>query len=69
MKEIKCAYCGKVKKEVCFVIGACRSDDVDWCMHEGTGKMSCDSLECHALGTSEGQARIAAHVASYSVKT
>ena len=36
---MKCDFCGKVKKEVHFAIGA--SNKPDWCIIEGSGKMAC----------------------------
>jgi hypothetical protein len=38
-KGMTCEYCGKTKQEVSFFIGAAK--EADWCMHEGTGKISC----------------------------
>jgi hypothetical protein len=57
--EIKCAYCGRVREKQMFVIGA--SKDVDWVMHEGTGKMSCDDPVCWELGREEGRLAIERH--------
>jgi len=37
--SITCDYCGKVKEEDIFIIGA--SSKPDWVMVYGTGKMSC----------------------------
>lgn len=59
MTEIKCAYCGRVREKLMFVIGA--SKDVDWVMWEGTGKMSCDNPVCWEKGKSEGQKAIERH--------
>ena len=56
--SIKCEYCGRVRKETIFVIGASRK--ADWVMHEGTGKIACP--DCHEIGEAEGQKRIDAHV-------
>lgn len=58
MSNLKCEYCGKIKKEITFVIGA--STKNDWCMHEGTGKMSCP--DCYTKASKEGQARIKKHI-------
>jgi len=48
---LMCAYCGKVKEEVSFVIGACGKKP-DWCMIYGTGKMACP--ECYEKASKEG---------------
>ncbi|MCP4651545.1 MAG: hypothetical protein GY853_15895 [PVC group bacterium] len=60
MTQIKCEYCGKVKDEVIFCIGA--SNKKDWCMIEGTGKMTCP--DCYDVAMKEGQDRINAHIES-----
>lgn len=49
MEKLICEYCGKVKAEMTFVIGA--SNQSDWCMHEGTGKVSCP--DCYAVAQEE----------------
>lgn len=54
MENITCNYCGKIKEELTFVIGA--SIEPEWCMHEGTGKMSCP--DCFLKAKREGQERI-----------
>ena len=59
---IQCHYCGKVKTEVIFVIGACRSDRPDWCMVEGTGHMACP--DCYPRASLAGQEAIDQHVAA-----
>ena len=51
MKKLVCDYCGKVKEEVSFYIGA--SNEPDWVMNEGTGKISCP--DCYEIGRKEGQ--------------
>lgn len=58
-----CDYCGKRREQVRFVIGATRSDplEANWCMNEGTGKVSCDDVRCWAKGRDEGAAAIARH--------
>lgn len=52
-----CAYCGKTKDQVMFVIGAmsqkCADKKQDWCMVYGTGKMSCP--DCYAVASKDGQ--------------
>ena len=53
-----CAYCGKTKEGLSFVIGA--SDKPDWCMIEGTGKIACP--ECYERAMKEGQEKIRQHV-------
>lgn len=55
-----CAYCGAVKAEVSFVIGASRVPD--WCMIYGTGKMSCPA--CYTKASAEGSAAVDRHVAA-----
>jgi len=57
--EIKCAYCGKVRTEVKFMIGA--SVGPEWTMHEGTAKMSCDNEVCWEKGRTEGRAASGRH--------
>ncbi len=47
--EVKCEYCGLVREKDIFVIGA--STKNDWCMHEGTGKMSCP--DCYQKAQNE----------------
>ncbi len=51
MDKLVCAYCGKVKEEVSFYIGA--SKDPDWVMVEGTGKIACPG--CWERASLEGQ--------------
>jgi hypothetical protein len=51
MDKLICEYCGKVKQEIIFAIGA--SNKADWCMHEGTGKVSCP--DCYAKASKEAQ--------------
>lgn len=60
---IICAFCGDVKKEVSFVIGAC-SKKPDWCMIYGTGKMACP--KCYDKGQAEAVALADAHVKKFS---
>lgn len=63
MNRLVCDYCGKYQKEIKFVIGAQRSsDEPDWIMHEGTGKMSCDSQECTNKGYAEANLVIRRHI-------
>jgi len=59
---LTCEYCGAVKNEVVFVIGA--SKKPEWVMNEGSGKISCPA--CFEKGKKEGQMRIDAHVKSFS---
>jgi len=56
--SIKCEYCGKVKAEDTFFIGA--TNIPDWCMIEGTGKIACP--DCYEVASAEGQSRIRGHV-------
>ena len=51
MKNLVCEYCGAVREVVQFVIGASRK--ADWCMHEGTGKVSCP--ECYDKAQEEAK--------------
>ena len=51
MAKLKCAYCGAEKEEISFMIGA--SLEPEWCMHEGTGKVSCP--DCHPKGVAEAE--------------
>ena len=51
MEKLICEYCGKEKAEMIFVIGA--SNEPDWCMHEGTGKVSCP--DCYKIAEQEAQ--------------
>jgi Zn-finger protein len=60
MEKLTCSYCGKVKKEVSFFIGA--SSFPNWTMHEGTGKISCP--DCYFIGSKEGQAVIEKYINS-----
>ena len=60
--KLVCAYCGKVKEEVIFVIGA--SSKPDWCMIEGTGKMACP--DCYEKASAEGQKAIENHIKAYN---
>ena len=49
MKKLVCEYCGKEKEEISFMIGA--SLKPDWCMLEGTGKITCP--ECYKIAAEE----------------
>jgi len=51
MEKLVCNYCGKIKEEMTFFIGA--SDGKDWTMHEGTGKVTCP--DCHQQGEQEAR--------------
>ena len=53
-EAIECAYCGAKKEEDVFVIGA--SNEPEWTMVEGTGKMACP--DCYEKASAEGQAAI-----------
>ncbi len=53
-EKIVCAFCGAEQKEIIFVIGA--SNQPDWCMIEGTGKITCPN--CYPIAQAEGQAAI-----------
>lgn len=58
-----CAFCGKVKEEVSFIIGAC-SKKPDWCMIYGTGKMACP--DCYEKGSKEGSDAVNKHIDDYN---
>jgi hypothetical protein len=55
-KPLECEFCGKVKEEFSFMIGA--AVKADWCMHEGTGKISCpdcyDTAQTEATNVIDG---------------
>lgn len=57
-----CAYCGKTKEGLSFMIGA--SNKPDWCMVEGTGKITCP--ECYEGAMEEGQEAIRQHIADHN---
>ncbi len=57
-----CEYCGKEKAGLSFYIGA--SSKSDWCMIEGTGKMSCP--ECYPRAIMEGKEAIDQHIENYN---
>ena len=57
MEKLTCAYCGKVKAEFSLFIGA-KSKEPDWCMHEGTGKVSCP--DCYSQAQYEA-AQVSSH--------
>jgi len=63
--QLVCDYCGAVKKEISFFIGA--SIKADWCMIEGTGKMTCPA--CYDKAIAEGRAAIDKHVQSAKEET
>jgi hypothetical protein len=54
MDKLVCDYCGKVKEEVSFYIGA--STEPDWVMIEGTGKITCPI--CWERASLDGQEAI-----------
>lgn len=54
-EKLICEYCGKVKDEITFTIGACSKPGTDWCMIYGTGKMACP--DCYERGTAEAEAK------------
>ena len=55
-EKLVCEFCGAVKEEITFMIGACSKPGADWCMIYGTGKMACPA--CYAKGTAEAEAKI-----------
>ncbi len=62
MNKLICEYCGKEKKEISFIIGA--ASKPNWCMHEGTGKVSCP--ECYGIAQKEAKERIDKHIKSHN---
>lgn len=62
--KTKCNYCGTEKNDGCFVIGA--SNQPDWTMIEGTGKMTCP--DCYEEAVKEGQERISQHIRAHNTK-
>ena len=54
MDKLICEFCGEVKKEFSFYIGATK--EPDWCMIEGTGKIACP--KCYERASKEGQEAI-----------
>ena len=60
--KLICEFCGAVKNEVIFVIGA--SSKPDWCMVEGSGKMTCP--DCYHEAMEEGQERIDRYIAKHN---
>jgi hypothetical protein len=59
-----CEYCGKEKEGLSFVIGA--SSKPDWCMIEGTGKMTCPT--CYEKGMKEGQEAIEKYITNWNAR-
>jgi hypothetical protein len=57
LEKLICEYCKKEKQEISFMIGA--SVEPDWCMHEGTGKVSCP--DCYPEASAEAQKAIDEH--------
>jgi len=57
-----CEYCGKEKEGLSFCIGA--SNQPDWTMVEGTGKMTCP--DCYDKAMAEGRDRINTHIESFN---
>lgn len=58
MDNLICDYCGQVKSEVSFFIGASR--EPSWLMVEGTGKITCP--ECYDKAVQEGSEAIDRHI-------
>lgn len=50
--KLTCTYCGKVKDEFILCIGA--SKEPDWCIMEGTGKITCPT--CYPTAQAEAAA-------------
>ena len=59
-----CEYCGKTKEGLSFMIGA--SLEPDWCMIEGTGKMSCP--DCYEEASQDGSEAIQRHIDSVNLR-
>lgn len=57
--KMTCDYCGKVRDQIIFCIGA--SKKADWVLHQGSGKVSCP--ECWEIGRKEGEEIIDKHIA------
>jgi len=57
-EQLTCAYCGAVKEEIVFCIGA--SSGPDWCMMAGTGKVTCPA--CYEKAMAEERAAIERHI-------
>ena len=60
--QIKCDYCGKVKEDGSFYIGA--SDHPDWVMVEGTGFISCP--QCYPKAKEDGKKAISDYVHAFN---
>ena len=62
--QLICDYCGAVKKEFSFVIGA--STKKDWCMIYGTGKMACPN--CYDIAAAEGSKAVDNYINDFNNK-
>lgn len=62
VNKIKCEYCGAEKIDGGFFIGA--SNQPDWTMVEGTGKMTCP--DCYEEAMKEGQEAINKHIQHFN---
>ena len=60
--KMTCAYCGAVREQIMFCIGA--SKKADWVLQEGTGKVSCPA--CWERGKEEGREAINNHIAAFN---
>lgn len=65
-ENMTCDYCGKIREEIKFFIGASLAEDIDWTMWEGSAKTSCDNPECWAKGRAESKIIINAYVKALS---
>jgi len=63
-QKLKCEYCGKVKEDFTFFIGA--SKEPDWTMIEGTGKITCP--DCYEKALKEGNERIENHIKNFNAR-
>ena len=61
-KQLVCDYCGAVKQEISFCIGAAKNPE--WTMVYGTGKITCPA--CYDKAMAEGDAAVDRHIAAYN---
>ena len=63
-RKLTCEYCGATKEEFSFFIGA--SLKKDWCMIEGTGKITCP--DCYDKAAEEGKKAIYNYINNFNKK-
>jgi hypothetical protein len=63
-EKLKCEFCGAEKEEFTFIIGA--SPKPDWCMIEGTGKITCP--ECYKIASKEGSDKIDNYIKNHNAR-